>query len=258
MGLKDFNLTVELPDLKLDVEQINLNELLNIIKITSNIPQGSGLGSSAALSVAITRALSLNCTNETVNIFEIAKKLDDQFHDGSSGIDTFTICHSGLCRLKNGTSTFEKLPTIYLDKLRKFKFSIIDTGICRQVKEIKSKIVKKDFFDIFLPEVSEICNEFTKLLESSNEQEFSLESISSLFNRSQEALYKLKVSTDLIQNIIKHLISTFPLIGIKISGGGGGGCLLLVHNEFLCETVLKESLKDFLSVRLYYDVKFRE
>lgn len=256
MALKDFNLTVELPNLKLKVEQLDVNELLNMIKINSNIPQGSGLGSSAALSVAISRALSLNSTNE--NIFEIAKKFDDQFHDGSSGIDTFTICHSGLCRLKNGTSTFEKLPPNYLEKLRKFKFSIIDTGICRKTKEIKSKIDKNDYFNNFLPVISEICKGFTKLLESTNEQEFSLESISSLFNRSQEALYKLKVSTDLIQNIIKHLISIFPSIGIKISGGGGGGCLLLVHNEFLCETALKYSLKDFLSVRLYYDIKFNE
>lgn len=67
--------------------------------ISSNIPRGRGLGSSAALSVAATAALLVFYTGkeqsrETVN--NLAYKVEKHFHKNPSGVDNSTSCMGGL------------------------------------------------------------------------------------------------------------------------------------------------------------------
>lgn len=226
-------------------EQDDLQLLLKHAKIQSNIPEGSGLGSSAALSVSLARCFS---TDPQI-IFELAKKFEDEFHTGSSGLDVFTSAKGGLCTLK---TKLEKLPESLLIKLNKFRFSIIDTKQRRKVSEIKSKLDKKDF-DEFLPEASKISEEFDYFLHSETQD---INTLVNLFDRSQRSLVKLKVSTKLIDSIICKLKEEFDNdLGIKITGAGGGGCLLLVHNESVTEQQILDIIRGLSDVDLYYNVK---
>ena len=261
MALKDFKLTVELPDNSYNYNCCNLNELLKVSKIESNIPIGSGLGSSAALSVALSRATtaSSNSDIDSVSVFKLSKDFEDQFHEGSSGIDTFTVLNGGLCRIKD-YCVFEKMSNDFFMKLKKFHFSLIDTGERRKVSEIKSKITKKDLIE-FLPTASKISETFTKLLQN----DLILEDLINLFNLSQVALKKLKVSTDLIDLIIENVKKYCgDNVGIKITGAGGGGCLLLIHNDYGGDDFLRSKLKRILNeeidenIKLYYNIEFLE
>lgn len=225
--------------------------MLKCAKIDSNIPQGSGLGSSAALSVALGRAI-LGPANQT-DLFNLAKCFDDKFHEGSSGLDVFTSIHGGLVKLQQGT--FEKMSVDLLKRLKeKFKFSIINTKHSRRVKEVKSQM-DKDFYPEFLKEAEKISNTFTdKLLTDT----LNLTDMINLFARYQGLLKKLKVSTDFIDEIVSRLTKC-PLIGVKITGGGGGGCLLLVHEESVSESVIMEALDGLKEdIELYYNIEFSE
>ena len=68
--------------LALDFEDQMKGELL----ITNQVPIGTGLGASAALSVAITRWLKAIFTPE-ITFFEFARTLEHIFHGQSSGLD---------------------------------------------------------------------------------------------------------------------------------------------------------------------------
>jgi mevalonate kinase len=229
-------------------EQDDLRLLIKNSKIESNIPEGSGLGSSAALSVALARCFS----NDQQEIFKIAKKIEDEFHAGSSGLDVFTSANGGLCALH---TKFEKLPDVLLKKLCKFRFSIIDTRERRKVSEIKSKLIKEDL-DEYLAEASKISKEFGDFLYSTHTQ--NIKTIAALFDRSQMALVKLKVSSSLINSITSKLKEEFGNydLGVKITGAGGGGCLLLVHNEIITEEKVVKVLSNYFNINFYYNVQF--
>ncbi len=68
------------------------------IAVASDIPPMSGLGSSAALSVGLTRAVcrvfSLSIPSD--ELYTAAKALEDSFHGTSSGLDVFTVLHPGV------------------------------------------------------------------------------------------------------------------------------------------------------------------
>lgn len=57
-----------------------------IIKCQSRIPIGQGMGASAALCLAIARCVC-HMTHQNEYIFELAKKLEHDFHHQSSGLD---------------------------------------------------------------------------------------------------------------------------------------------------------------------------
>ncbi|MDR3607941.1 MAG: hypothetical protein P4M08_11255 [Oligoflexia bacterium] len=62
------------------------------LEIDSTIPIGAGLGSSAALCVAIARWLAKNLRIETAQaIYEFATRLEHRFHGRSSGMDVAVI-----------------------------------------------------------------------------------------------------------------------------------------------------------------------
>lgn len=245
MGLKDFKVSVKVPS---EINTLDLNVLLHNAVINSNIPQGSGLGSSAALSVALARCY----TDDNNNIYNLAKAFDDRFHDGSSGIDVYTSIQGGLIKFQNGL--FEKMSSNFLRTLKQFKFSIINTNTQRKVKEVKSTI-NKEYYTEFIKEAAVISNNFTdKLLNDS----LDLCDMINLFSNYQRILKKLNVSTELIDTITTKL-SEQSSIGVKITGGGGGGCLLLAHDGNVSESLILEILRVMdENLILYYDIKFTE
>lgn len=97
-------------------------------KVSSQIPQGSGLGSSAAFCSAIAGAwLHSQSENRTVDdISTLAFQWEQQFHAKSSGIDTTTSTFGGLLWFRRET------PQLVLRKSLKLPnepvFAIVHTG----------------------------------------------------------------------------------------------------------------------------------
>lgn len=206
------------------------------------------MGSSAALSVALARALF-----SSEQVLSKAKEFEDFFHNKSSGIDTFTSASGGLCSLTASTN-FNRLPEHQTKKLSLCSFSIIDTHHRRLVKHVKEAI-NNSAYPQFIKEATQISDNFTKLLEAP--ENIHITDIAGLFSRAQRALCNLGVSTPQIDSICSSLNSQFPSnLGIKITGAGGGGCLLLVHTTEISKEMILEALKALLSepITLHYNI----
>ncbi|MCH9715877.1 MAG: mevalonate kinase, partial [Gammaproteobacteria bacterium] len=66
--------------------KLDPTEQKGILFINNHVPIGTGLGASAALSIAITRWFK-NTFDPHLNIFEFSKNLEHLFHGQSSGLD---------------------------------------------------------------------------------------------------------------------------------------------------------------------------
>lgn len=91
-------ITLLLNKLKLDNHPVHKMGLKLIV--SSDIPVGCGLGSSAAFSVAVSSALMRLVGNFKNSVFELANELEKMFHENPSGIDVYVSYHGGLVEFK--------------------------------------------------------------------------------------------------------------------------------------------------------------
>ena len=93
------------------------------IEISSDIPVGRGLGSSASVIISLLKALVQLHDNRlnTTQLLELAKAIESRQHGKSSGLDPITILHGGLIEYRRGKPPIQHPP-------KPFKAWLIDTG----------------------------------------------------------------------------------------------------------------------------------
>lgn len=76
------------------------------LEATSTLPAGAGLGSSAALAVALTRALAaaIGRALDDDAVAELANRAERAFHGNPSGLDAAVAAHGGLVRFARGAA----------------------------------------------------------------------------------------------------------------------------------------------------------
>lgn len=202
------------------------------ITITSTIPVAAGLGSGAAVSVALIRALSSFLskpfTDEQVNdmVFEIEK-----LHHGTpSGIDNTVITFSKPV-------FFIKGQTIETFKVGKpFTVVIGDTGVPAPTKESVGDVRKlweqdQNKFESIFDEITEISLSARRIIESENP-----ESLGELMNQNHKLLQQLTVSSSELDSLVEAAHHAGAL-GAKLSGGGRGGNMIALVTKEKAESV---------------------
>jgi mevalonate kinase len=106
------------------------------IDIQSSIPIGAGLGSSAALSVAMARLVIWKTASSLEHWIPLATHLEDVFHGKSSGMDVSVIAHSqpilfSIEKRSEVLGDFERLP----------RFEFYDSGKRGQTKICIEKVL---------------------------------------------------------------------------------------------------------------------
>lgn len=212
---------------------LGISPLPNIsITIVSTIPVAAGLGSGAAVSVALVRALSsflsLSLTNEQVNqlVFEIEK-----LHHGTpSGIDNTVITYN--------------MPVYYIkDKpIETFKcgkpFTIVigDTGIPAPTKESVGDVRRlwlrnENRFENIFNEVAQISTMARHFIESGRP-----EHLGELMDHNHEFLQQMTVSSPEL-DVLVYAARKAGALGAKLSGGGRGGNMIALVNQASAESV---------------------
>lgn len=211
--------------------------LLNIkdyIKVISDIPISRGLGSSAALSVALARL-------EGANEFEISNQAEIKAHGNPSGIDTAVIINEKALIFQKGKEN------IYLDIDLNAYVVIIDTGIKSSTKEAVQLVNRLNRMDIIenLGDITEkaIYKIFAK----------DIYAVGKLMKQAQSNLKQLKLSNSFLDRIIRK--ANYNSLGSKITGSGLGGCIIsLCKNKNqarkLTKKILKEGVSNFWIVRV--------
>ena len=207
-------------------------------KITSQIPQKRGMGSSAAVSIAAIRAI-FNYFGENLED-ELLEKLVNTAeivaHKTPSGLDAKTCLSDKAIRfVKNkGFSYINLNLDAYL--------VIADTGIygntgeaIQNVKNLGSKA------ELSLKKLGRLTDEMTRILtgniENKEEKIKKISKIGEIMTTANTELGKLNITIEKTELFVKTAIEN-GAAGAKISGGGLGGCVIaLAENLEIMEKV---------------------
>lgn len=197
------------------------------VTVTSTIPVASGLGSGAAVSVAIIRALAglfeRPLTDEQVN--QIAYDIEKLHHGTPSGIDNTVITYAKPVYFVRGE------PIQPFDVARPFTLLIADTGISAPTRESVADVRKlwqadKSHWEAVFDQVAEIAQRARKAIESGETA-----SLGALMDANHALLQEMTVSSPQLDRLVEAA-KTSGAEGAKLSGGGrGGNMIALVQSE---------------------------
>lgn len=210
------------------------------VTISSEIPAGSGLGSSAAASIATAAAALkfLGLSTDKRNIIEIAMQGERMVHGNPSGIDTEASLRGGVLLFSKSAGA----RSIPLD--RSIQLLVAYSGIPRNTKRLIAKVaVKKRTFPHFFESLTNASSFLTLgILDSINNGD--LPRLGAFLNLSQTTLSWLGVSNPTLERMIENAADE-GVLGAKITGAGGGGSIIALPKPETAESSLKAFSKKF-------------
>jgi mevalonate kinase len=186
-------------------------------RVSSEIPLGSGLGSSAALGVALARAFAPGCTADRAAA--LAMRLERLFHGAPSGVDPAACAQSGVI-------FFTRAETPRIERVRGSAFlCILGSGIARGTRSTVLPLAERrktdPRLDRALARLGDLSRSARKLFEEGR-----LESLGMLFDEAHALLRDpLGVSCPELESAVAALRSAGAL-GAKLTGAGGGGAAI--------------------------------
>ena len=198
------------------------------ISVKSDAPIGMGFGSSGALCVALTRAISTDLKLKLTNqeIWLRAHLLETHFHAHPSGVDTgISTWEQESYFLKNRGALPDYHP------IQPVKTPLIVGAFSRLqntaqlVSSLKERIAHSPELMEYIKELGTIAKNASTIL--NNAQQFA-----DLANQAQSLLKKLGLSSPELDQVLARGIECGALGG-KLSGAGGGGAYYLVCADIL-------------------------
>jgi mevalonate kinase len=196
------------------------------VKISSTIPVASGLGSGAAVTVALTRALAsrfnFSMTDENINAF--AFEIEKLHHGTPSGIDNTVVTYAKPVYFMKG----QPIETFIVGK--PFTIVIGDTGISAPTKDSVGDVRKlweadKPRWENVFDEVGSIATKAREVIESGK-----WEALGNLMNQNHKLLQEMTVSSPELDKLVSAACEAGAL-GAKMSGGGRGGNMIALVDE---------------------------
>ena len=208
------------------------------LSLGGNLPGFSGLGASAASSVAIARAISeefgKNLSDERIN--EIAYEAEKAYAGTPSGIDNTAATYGGLLWFKKnmngGPNTIEKLSI-----KKPVEIIIGSTGKVANTKAMVEGVEARkknnpEKYDTLFKQAEELAYAGRKAL-----KDYDLKKVGALMNENHHLLQEIEVSSKELDYLV-NLARDRGAYGAKLTGGGGGGCMTaLTPTRTLQETV---------------------
>lgn len=192
------------------------------IDISSKVPPGVGLGSSAALCVATVAAVdSLFQKNPNRHkICELALESERLIHKRTSGADCYVSTFGGLIQYHGKSKDFKKL-----EVKRSLPLVVASTGIKHSTGHLVAGVRKfKDknsvLFDDLAKQANDICFQASIALASGKRDK-----VGELMNENQIILQQIGVSHYKAGDLIK-ICRNAGAVGAKITGAGGGGSVI--------------------------------
>lgn len=225
--------------LSIQEDQQSKDQVYNVpsgsLEIKSTIPMGAGLGSSAALCVAMGRWLAESLhlrTNEDLQ--EFATRLEHRFHGRSSGMDVAVIASGEPISFKmpKGDSGITKLG---IKRLPRFTFH--DTGLRARTSDCVLKVERfREEDPLLAMRVDEQMGAASrKALEGlitydASPNSKALEVIAAGMRLAQECFYSWQLIPGEAKRLEEDLMARGALAA-KITGAGGGGMLVALWDK---------------------------
>lgn len=209
------------------------------IKIASTIPQGRGLGSSAAVAVALVRGIYAYHRHELSQkeLMSLAHIAESYAHGNPSGIDTaiastecpiWYIKGQPLKSISNGTS---------------LHFVVADSGRAGDTRTAVHAVSDRLKCEpIIIQRCLDRLEELTYMAkEALLSGDFKL--LGQLLNYAHSELTNLGVSDSGLNHLV-HAARKAGAYGAKLTGGGRGGCILALARDSQHQEIISKALID--------------
>lgn len=204
------------------------------VRITSTIPLAAGLGSGAAISVALIRALAqfLGHPLPDERVSALAFEVEKLYHGTPSGIDNTVVTYNCPVYFVKG----QVLET--LQPLAPFDLAIGDTGIKSPTALAVGDLrrlwqVDPATYEAIFDEVAEIVQAARQAIESGRP-----EHLGALMDANQACLERMGVSSPDLERLIASA-RLAGAAGAKLSGGGRGGNMIALVDATSTQAVAK-------------------
>ncbi len=195
------------------------------LHISSTIPMAAGMGSSAAISTAIIRALSnffgLPLSADQVSAF--AYQVEIIQHGTPSGIDNNVIAH------QKPVFFIRDQPIEHLEIEQPTHWVIADSGEKTPTRETVSDV--RNLFDTDPQNYGQILNKIGEITRNARESliKGDLTQLGALIDENQRLLEQINVSSPILERLI-IAAKNAGAVGAKLSGGGRGGNIIALSS----------------------------
>jgi mevalonate kinase len=207
--------------------------------ISSTIPIASGLGSGAAVSTALIRALAcfLGRTLTTAEVSALVFEVEKIHHGTPSGIDNTVVAYEQPVYFVRGQ------PVERLDVGAPFTLLIGDTGVRSPTKKVVEQVRQRRKrnparYDALFDQIGDITDEALQAIVTGK-----VNDLGPLMDHNHELLIELGVSSAALDQLVEAARFAGAM-GAKLSGAGrGGNMIALVEDDVTDEvtTALQEA-----------------
>jgi mevalonate kinase len=208
------------------------------VRIESTLPQGCGLGSSAAFCVALVRLLAhkAGLTLSVEEVIETATVCEGLFHGRSSGVDPSIAATESILRVHMG-HPHETIPWRLSEEVG-FVLAVgpeprqTATAVAR-VRQFSEESPER--FAVLLDKMKSLVAEVESLMTNTTSQEAlaSAERLGELLTENHSALRETGVSSDSLETMVTAALEAGAW-GAKLTGAGMGGSMIaLAHRDQL-------------------------
>ncbi|KAL3349558.1 hypothetical protein AABB24_022593 [Solanum stoloniferum] len=230
------------------------------VVVNSELPLGSGLGSSAAFCVALSAAILALSDSVTMdfshqgwqvfgeNELELVNKWafegEKIIHGKPSGIDNTVSTYGNMIKFKSGDLT-------RLKTNMPLKMLITNTKVGRNTKALVASVSERTLrhptamASVFTA-VDSISNEVAAIIQSPVSDDLAItekeEKLAELMEMNQGLLQCMGVSHASIETVLRTTLKY--KLSTKLTGAGGGGCVLTLLPTLLSGTVVDKVIAD--------------
>lgn len=209
------------------------------VQAKMEIPGGAGLGGSAALSVAVVRAIdaTFETPQEPEALVAASIAWERVFHGNPSGVDSAMAVHGGLARYVRGQ------PLKHVRGRIPLQLVVGNSGEHGSTKATVASVARQHARDPIKSEqifdaIASLVDNAQSALEAGEHAR-----LGQLMDLNQTLLNSLLLSTTKLEEMCQRARGAGAL-GAKLTGGGGGGCMIALAADAAGSERIARALSD--------------
>jgi mevalonate kinase len=191
------------------------------ISVQSDLPIGRGMGSSAALSVALVRSLAAaqGCEINAGEIYEQAMCAERIFHRNPSGLDAMVSSRGGVLYFRKGA-----VPVLEPLSTPSWSLIVLDSGQAGSTAAMVEQVSARR------PAIDAILGKIGELTEAAKVALSDVRQLGEILNENHRLLRDIGVSNSTLDSLTE-VAREAGATGAKLSGAGGGGVVIAITDE---------------------------